>query len=322
MNYSYYGHLSLYIDGLIEQKNSLGYPYTSSSRLLREFDEYCMKHFPDATTLTADIAMGWAALKENEHPNGLLRRISPIRQLAKYMNSIGINAYIIPPKIPKRQIRYVPHIFTRNELANFFEAVDNCQPSPFSVGRHFVIAVIFRLIYSCGLRSSEARLLRVTDVDLEAGTLLIRESKGHKDRTIYLSDDMLHLCQVYEKKIQSLYPNRIAFFPNQAGHFYHGSMINHWFHLFWDHLSISKISTGNPPRVHDFRHTFAVNRLNLWVKEGKDINAYLPYLSMYLGHKNQVDTDYYLHLVPEFFPVFRDKSKVISESLLPEVDYE
>jgi len=56
--------------------------------------------------------------------------------------------------------------------------------------------------------------------------------------------------------------------------------------------------------------------------EGKDINAYLPYLSMYLGHVNQIDTDYYLHLVPEFYPVFREKAGRISDDILPEVDYE
>jgi integrase/recombinase XerD len=322
MNYPYYGNFRIYLEGLVEQKQSLGYPYVSSGRILRMFDEYCIKHFPNKHTLTSDIAMSWAALRENEHPNGLLRRVTPVRQLAKYMNSIGVEAYVIPSNIPKKQIRYVPHIFTSRELSAFFKAIDACQASPFSPGRHLVIPVLFRFLYCCGLRSSEGRLLRVSDVDLEAGTVFIRESKGHKDRIIYLSDDMLHLCKIYDERIKFHYPDRMAFFPNQKSEFYNRTMIDYWFHLFWDNLGVAQTCTGNPPRVHDFRHTFSVNRLNQWVKEGKDINAYLPYLSMYLGHANQVDTDYYLHLVPEFFPIFRDKSSVISESLLPEVDYE
>lgn len=322
MKYSYYGTFRIYMDGLVEQKQSLGYPYVSSGRILREFDEYCMKHFPNEHSLTSDIAMGWASLKENEHPNGLLRRTTPVRQLAKYMISIGVNAYVIPSNIPKKQIRYEPHIFTKNELSAFFKAVDACQVSPFSIGRHLVIPVFFRLLYCCGLQSSEARLLQVSDVDLEVGTVFIRESLGHKDRIVYLSDDMVHLCKVYDDRIRFLYPNRIAFFPNQKGSFYNRAIISYWFHLFWDKLAVSRTCVGNPPRVHSFRHTFSVNRLNQWVEEGKDINAYLPYLSMYLGHVNQTDTDYYLHFVPEFFPVFRDRSSIISESLLPEVDYE
>lgn len=322
MKYPYNSNFRIYIDGLVEQKQSLGYPYVSSGRILRMFDEHCIKYFPNEHTLTSDIVMSWASLKENEHPNGLMRRITPIRQLAKYMKSIGIDAYVLPSNIPKKQIRYVPHIFTSQELSEFFKAVDACQVSAFSPGRHLVIPVFFRLLYSCGLRSSEARMLQVSDVDFKLGSVFIRESKGHKDRIIYLSDDMLHLCKMYDERIQFHYPNRIAFFPNQKGSYYNRSLVNYWFHLFWDNLTVAKTYSGNPPRVHDFRHTFAVNRLNQWVKEGKDINAYLPYLSMYLGHENQIDTDYYLHLVPEFFPVFRDKSRGISENLLPEVDYE
>ena len=82
------------------------------------------------------------------------------------------------------------------------------------------------------------------------------------------------------------------------------------------------MSSGNPPRVHDFRHTFAVKRLNLWVQEGKDLNAYLPYLCMYLGHAHLTETDYYLHFVPEFFPLFKQKTLEKCANLIPDVNYE
>ena len=70
------------------------------------------------------------------------------------------------------------------------------------------------------------------------------------------------------------------------------------------------------------RHAFSVRRLNLWVMEGRDINAYLPYLSMYLGHVHLTDTDYYLHFASEFFPIFKKKSTLACADLIPEVDYE
>lgn len=322
MSYSYNGNLKGYIEGLIEQKQLLGYPYHSSARILHQFDLYCRERFPDELTVTREIGLGWATLRENEHQNGLLRRVTPVRQLAKFMNSIGVEAYIIPPKIPKKQIRYIPHIYTAPELTAFFRSIDNCQLSPFSQTRYLVIPVFFRLLYCCGLRSSETRMLHITDVDLSQGTILIRESKGHKDRLVYLSDDLIQLCKTYDAKIRCCLPNREAFFPNSRGLFYNKSMVDRWFHEFWDNLELAKKCSGNPPRVHDFRHTFAVSRLNQWIVEGKDINAYLPYLSIYLGHVQQADTDYYLHLIPEFFPVFRDKASRISEDLLPEVDYE
>ena len=62
-----------------------------------------------------------------------------------------------------------------------------------------------------------------------------------------------------------------------------------------------------------------MKRLNLWVQEGKDLNASLPYLSLYLGHAHLTETDYYLHLVPEFFPVVREKSRALWANVIPEV---
>ena len=87
------------------------------------------------------------------------------------------------------------------------------------------------------------------------------------------------------------------------------TLIDYWFHLFWEKTGLAQVGSGNPPRVHDFRHTYAVKRLNLWVQEGKDLNAYLPYLCMYLGHAHLTETDYYLHFVPEFFPLFKEKMR-------------
>jgi len=317
MNRPISGNFKLYIEGLIEEKRSIGYPYDSSARILKVFSIFCLDHYPDETVLTQKMAMHWAEKRPDEHVNGLIRRITPIRQLAKYMNRLGIEAYLIPEGIPGKLVRFTPHIFTEPELQAFFSEIDRCARSPSSPARHLVIPVFFRLLYCCGLRSSEARLLNVEDVDLENGKLMIRHAKGNKDRNVMMSEEVLHLCRIYDSKISRLFPDRQVFFPNPSGHHYNDGMIDYWFHLFWN-------KTGLTPgaRVHDFRHTFAVKRLNLWVEEGKDLNAYLPYLSMYLGHIHLTATDYYLHFVPEFFPVFKEKTLEKCASLIPEVSDE
>jgi integrase/recombinase XerD len=316
------GNFKPYIEGLVEQKKSLGYPYNGSARILKVFSNFCATCYPDEKNLTKEIAMRWAEKRQDEHVNGLIRRITPVRQLAKYMNSIGIDAYLIPRGIPGKQVRYVPHIYTDQELHAFFAEADRCVVSPFSgPARHLIIPVIFRLLYCCGLRSSEARLLTVEDVDLGIGKLTIRQSKGNKDRTVMMSDEILNLCCIFHSKISRIFPDRVAFFPNQNGKHYNVGMIDYWFHLVWNKTGITN-SSGNPPRVHDFRHTFAVKRLNTWVQEGKDLNTFLPYLCMYLGHAHLTETDYYLHFVPEFFPLFKEKTFGKSANLIPEVNYE
>ena len=321
MSYKLSSNFKPYIEGLIEQKQVVGYTYDTSSRILKDFDRFCSKHYPTATALTAEISMQWAAKRTDEHVNYLFRRITPVRQLAKYMNSIGVEAYVIPPKIPQKQIRYIPHIFTQLELRAFCSEIDKCLPSPFSPVKHLVIPVFFRLLYCCGLRSSEARLLNTVDINLATGRMFIRQSKGHKDRTVMLAEDVLALCRKYETKVSRIFPDRQAFFPNSKGEFYNRSVLDYWFHLFWDHLEVAGNYSGNPPRVHDFRHAFSVRRLNLWVNEGRDINAYLPYLSMYLGHVHLTDTDYYMHFASEFFPTFKKKSTLACADLIPEANY-
>lgn len=123
------------------------------------------------------------------HQNTLLRRVTPVRQFAKYLVGTGKSAYIIPSAIPRKQIRYDAHIFTEAELKAFFASIDSCKKSPFSPLRCYIIPVIFRLIYTCGLRASEARLLRTDDIDLSTGKIFIRESKGWKARIVFASDD-------------------------------------------------------------------------------------------------------------------------------------
>jgi len=55
---------------------------------------------------------------------------------------------------------------------------------------------------------------------------------------------------------------------------------------------------GRRPRLHDFRHSFAVQALLRWYRAGADVQAKLPQLSMYMGHVSIASTAYYLHFIP------------------------
>lgn len=318
MSYEYLSNFKEYIIDLIKQKNASGFPYHDSQRSLKLFDMFCTQYYPHETQLTREIVMRWAERGTQEHLKTLSNRLSPIRQLAKYMNRIGFESYIIPAGLPGKIKRYVPHIFTKQELKSFFTVADNCKYRLVSPVRHLVIPVIFRLLYCCGLRSSEACGLEVKDIDWENGKIIIRKSKGNKDRIVMLAHDVLKLCSNYHKIVSLTFPKRIYFFPNNYGNRYSEGFLDIAFHEIWNKTDIRCIS-GNTPRVHDFRHGFSVRRLNLWTEEGKDLQAYLPYLSMYLGHAGLRETDYYLHLVPEFFPTMVSIAENRFSYLIPEV---
>jgi integrase len=52
------------------------------------------------------------------------------------------------------------------------------------------------------------------------------------------------------------------------------------------------------PRVHDFRHSFAVAALLRWYKTHADVQSSLPKLALYMGHVSIVSTAYYLRFMP------------------------
>lgn len=321
-NYPFKSLLGPCIKNFIIQKRALGYPYRSSARILYHFDLLAAEKFPGESTITQAMGSAWIHSKPGEHPNGLLRRVTPVRQLGKYMKGLGYDVYVIPGHIPDRQVKYEAHIYTTTELKAFFKVIDQCPPSPFSPTRRYVIPVIFRILFCCGLRSSEARLLKKEDVDLKTGKISVRESKGWKARIVYMSEDLQEVCREYDSIIESMFPDRQVFFPNKHGNCFNKSMLDCWFHEFWDKLPESDAITGNPARVHDFRHGYAVHRLNQWVKEGQDINALYPYLSEYMGHSNYADTDYYLSLVEDFYPEMEQRLSSVNDDILPEVHHE
>ena len=310
------------IEAFIIQKRASGYPYNTSARVLGYLDAMISKSFPDSDILSKEICNAWIDKCSSFHQNTLLRRVTPVRQLAKYLVGTGKEAYIIPGGIPNKQIHYDAHIFTVTELKAFFSSIDKCRKSPFSPYRCYVIPVIFRLLYTCGLRASEARLLNVDDVDLDTGKIFIRGSKGWEARIIYVSPDMLDLLHRYDCIIQRYLPARKVFFPNQKGDFYSKSTLDIWFHEFWDTLPEAAVTKGNKPRVHDFRHSYCVYRLNQWVSDNADLNALYPYLSEFVGHSNFADTDYYLTLAEPFYSEFEARMRKVNAAILPEVPHE
>ena len=324
MKYKYQSNFKEYIIGLLEQKHSLGFPYRVSEEILYRFDRLCFEHFPHENQLTKEIGLSFAVINPTEKASSFQNRLAPIRELAKYMNRLGINAYVIPTEIsPKEKQRAVPHVFTDRELKLFFSASDKLVWNERCRMRHLAVPVIFRLMYCCGLRPTEVRVLKTENIDFSSGILKIEESKGHKDRMVVMSDDVLVLCRKYYALVQNDDLQSDYFFPAQIehGNCYTGNWLRKMFKLCWDESGIDNYC-GNSPRPYDFRHTFATKKLYEWMKAGKDLETMLPYLSAYMGHTKFSHTAYYIHLVPEIFPYMSQIDLGTFEGLIPEVEYD
>jgi integrase/recombinase XerD len=162
--------------------------------------------------------------------------------------------------------------------------------------------VLFRTVYACGLRVSEARLLRPGDVDTVTGILQIRNAKGGKDRQVPVSGPLRDRLAGYHAHMSGQ-PGWDWFFPgSRPGE--PMTLVNVYrnFRRFLWQARISHGGRGHGPRVHDLRHTFAVNNLRTWFAGGENVSALLPVLQAYMGHSSISDTACYLRLTAESYP--------------------
>lgn len=320
MEKTYVSKLSPFMEAFIEFKHSLGLPYQGGEYHLRNFDRYCAETESEVTSLK-EIMKTWVVLRDSESPDSQRLRVAPIREFGKFLWSAGYaNAYVIPQKVCQKQIRKMPHFFTNDEIVRFFSACDTLKPRKENIVRHLVLPMYFRLLYCCGLRTFEARVLLRKNINLHIGYIDILGAKGLNDRRIFLPEDLRLLFEKYDARVNDLLLDRSYFFPVKSGSCYQCTTISQNFNKIWRAAGLDHKS-GSKARAYDFRHHFAFANLNRWIEAGSDVNTMLPYLMRCMGHSSLKSTSYYLHLVPEFFATFSEKTKTL-EALLPEVGYD
>ena len=179
--------------------------------------------------------------------------------------------------------------------------------------------VLFRTIYACGLRCSEARLLRVEDVDVERGVLQIRDAKGGKDRQLPVSEPLRERLVGYHATLAGQ-PGWEWFFPGATPDvpLTLGNVNRNSWRFLWQ-ARIPHGGRGHGPRVHDLRHAMAVNNLRSWFARGENVGALLPVLQTYLGHSSIGDTAYYLRLTAESYPDINNRVKQAFGDIVPPV---
>ena len=308
-----------FIEGLVATKRACGFSYEPEEAELARFDRFCSERGIAEARIDRDLAMAWAERRGSEGAVHRAQRISFVRQLALYMVACGIECYVPSHFTPSsRRVVYIPG---KDEVRQLLAAAD-CYAMNAAACRSWVrigYPVGFRLMYCCGLRISECACLRREDVDLGAGTLTIRQSKGDKDRVVYLADDAAEMCERYWEAVVRLAGTVPAwFFPGvDIRNHITASGIRHKFQQFWAQTDASRLTSRNPT-PHSLRHAFVVNRINSWVEEGADIDEMMPYLSRYLGHVGPTETFYYYHQSLDAMAIVRERDTVLAR-VAPEV---
>ena len=291
------------IQHFLRYRAALGFDTRVYEGYLKQFDVYCSGHFPNANCLTQELVIGWIHYAAEHGKGGLDVKGRAIRALAKYLAAEGKPAFILPEGYTstKRPTAFAPYIMSSAELTSFFEAADAMQQ--WHCGDIFsptVAPVIFRMMYTCGLRPDEARNLEIKDVNTVSGEILIRKNKVRKERIIVMSDDMSAFCREYEPKRETVFVRSTFFFPRVDGRAYNCLQLEKLCRLCFS-LAHPGVPEFKLPRIrpYDLRHCYASAILQKWLDEGRDLYTMLPYLRAYMGHDHINDTAYYIHILPE-----------------------
>lgn len=311
-----------YIRGYLELKEAMGGKTTQPGNSLRQFDRYCCSIGVDNVALTEKIVNDWLATKKGEKAQTRATRISVMNCFSKYLASVGVDISWTPtPRYTGRATKYAPYIFSQAEISNIIAMADAMRPSYGTSMFHLVFPAVLRTIYACGLRVSECLHLKVKEVDLTDGFLLIKSAKFGKDRKLPISDSLLHYLRKYRVANANLIgiDDENWFFPNAKGECYSQRTVYDKFRTVLWQAGISHQGKGKGPRVHDLRHTFAVRALQQTVDMDKDIYTSLTGLMVYLGHSKISSTEYYLRLTAEVFPDFLKRADSVCAPAIPEV---
>ena len=157
------------------------------------------------------------------------------------------------------------------------------------------------LLAVTGMRQGEACRLDRDNVDLEAGTLLIADTKFGKSRLVFLHSSAIAALRTYERARDQAFPQPRAstFFVNSRGRPLDGHNIQHTFAVLIAAAGIQAPPGRRAPRLHDLRHTFTVATMLGWYRDGGDVQTRLPLLSTWLGHVDPKSTYWYLQAVPD-----------------------
>ncbi len=196
----------------------------------------------------------------------------------------------------------LPYVYTRAEIRDLLAAADLNQRSLNCVidARTFRTFLIF--LYGSGAYFGEAISFPKSAIDFMKHTVTLRRQSRKCERTIPLAPHLYKVLLSYDKSIPLACRDREYFFVDKLGRKLNATTVEKMFVKLRRRAGISrKDDLTNIPRLHDFRHTFAVHSLSAWLNKGKDLRQLLPALSAYMGHASLSSPERYLSMLPERF---------------------
>ena len=282
-------------------KRSLGFDYQGNTlQRLRQMDDFFKNMGVTEIRITREQAENYLRKRPGEKDSSHYRRFSVLHQFCQYLHEKHYDGIHLCSDFPRaNKESYLPYIYSKEEISKLFKACDDLPPRARYPKYHLIYPILIRLLYSCGLRISEALDLKMSDINTQEHTFVIRDGKNHVSRMLPISDSMFHTLSKYQKAL--CLDQEDLLFSNNQNHKYHPSSINFLFLKILAKAGIQRNADGYGPRLHDLRHTFCVHTLEKMIDQGTDIYTALPILSQYLGHASIYSTEHYVRLTKHHF---------------------
>jgi integrase/recombinase XerD len=292
--------LAFRLQCFLETRQTAGRRGIASQKILIYLDRFLWSELQPGETITREVAEHWIKSMESLSIGTRINRISMLRQFCLYLAYFDPRTCVVHRSFLPRRTRPTPYIYTRKEVQQIIAAARRVGPR--GSLRPAVISNLVGLLYTTGLRIGEALKLTLADVDLRRRVLLIRETKFKKSRNVPLSSSAATQLRVYlrqRRRAGMSASTDSPLFVNLRGKRYGQAGFTTIFLEIIRQIGIRKPPGQRGPRIHDFRHSFAVNRLLAWYRKGANLAAKLPVLSTYLGHSTVTCTEVYLHATAE-----------------------
>jgi integrase/recombinase XerD len=279
-------------------RRCLGFKLTSEGGLLSDFVSFMEREGSDH--ITNDLALRWATQPAGASAARKAYRLRIVRLFAQHWSATDPRTQVPPPGLLTYQYhRKRPYIFSQAEIQRLVEVAWTLQSARGL--RPWTYSTAIGLVAVTGMRAGELINLDREDMDFDRGVLHIRLAKFGKSRLLPLHSSTRAVLHRYACQRDQIFPKpttRSFFLSDQ------GRRLTWWI-LRWTFVKLSiqcglrAPKTRHGPRLHDLRHTFAVQTVLDWYRSGANVEQCLPTLATYLGHVHVTDTYWYLSAIPE-----------------------
>ena len=186
------------IDVFLDYRQATGICIDQDILYLKKLDAFLEGNKIPLIGFDAEVSASWRSRRDGESDHGHYMRINFTKRFFEFLFVKGYKVTLLRDVRPPKN-NFVPHIYTDDEIDRYFQAVD-AYDFPGNPKNKIQLPVLFRLLYSCGLRVTETLMIRIKDVDLEEGIIRLRVTKGSKERYAVLSESMHVLLKEYADK--------------------------------------------------------------------------------------------------------------------------